>query len=580
MTLTMTRKRLRIAGIIMVGVFVLFAGRLFQIQAVDSHAFAALAIETGTDEAVIPAPRGDILDRNGAQLATSSEGLTLFADPSLTADSAPQIAKVLHEVLGDRIDYFDVIDKLRTPKTRFVYLVRDLPAFTAKKAVNAVTEAGLTGVFTESVSLRTYPGGRLAANVLGLTEGNGRGIAGLEQQFDKQLTGDNGSSTFEVAATGQRIPMADSTITEMVPGKDIRTTIDRDLQWYADQRLRDVVSSAGADYGLAITMDVRTCQIVQMSQAPTFNPDTRSNVKDGTLVNRAVSNVFEPGSVMKAITMAALADQGKVTADTKIQVPPPMIVDGFRIGDYWDHGRLQLTAAGVIALSSNLGTVVAAQQMSDENFHEYLTKFGFGQPSGIDLPDESSGLVTPAKDWTKAKHATTAYGQGISVNAVQMVRAVGAIANGGVICTPTLADAMIDGDGKAREIDTKGQRRIVSREAASEVTRMMEAVTAPDGTAPAAAIDGYRVAGKTGTAWRVNPVTGKYVRGQNTISFMGFAPADQPRFVTYVVIDNPPRGAGGGSMGGPVFHDIMSMALERFGVAPTGSKPPKIKHDW
>ncbi|MFS0884759.1 peptidoglycan D,D-transpeptidase FtsI family protein [Aeromicrobium sp. 179-A 4D2 NHS] len=580
MPVTVTRTRLRVLVIGVLLLFLLFAGRLFQIQAVDSKAYAAMAVEAGTRKATVPAPRGNIVDRNGEQLVTSTDGLTITGDPQLARDKAPEIARILHEKLGDEIDYFDTIQKLRTPKSRYVFLAKDLPAYEARKAVKAVNEAGYTGVFTETKSLRSYPGGSLAANVLGITEENGKGIAGLESQYDEALTGKDGSSTYEVSSSGQRIPMADSKIEEMVPGSDVTTTLDRDLQWYADQRLRDVVSSAGADYGLAITMDVRTCQIVQMSQAPTYNPQTRSGVSEETLVNRAVSNVYEPGSVMKTITMAALADLGKVRADTKIKVPSGMVVDGFPIGDYWQHGQLRLTAAGVIAKSSNLGTIVAAEQMSDSTFYSYLRKFGFGSRSGIDLPEESVGIVSPVRDWTKAKKATTTFGQGVSVNAVQMVRAVGAIANGGVMCTPRVVDSVTKADGTVEKTPAGETRRVVSREAAAEVTRMMEAVTADDGTAPAAQIEGYRVAGKTGTAWRVNPRTGTYIRGQNTISFMGFAPADNPRFITYVVIDKPPASAGGGSMAGPVFQDIMSMALERFGVTPTGARSPKIKQDW
>lgn len=576
----LSRGRLRFLIVCFTAFFILFAGRLVQIQGIDSSAFAAMAKDAGTRKTVIPAPRGDILDRNGESLVSSTAGMSLTADPYLTAPNAPKIAKILRQELGDRIDYFDTVELLRKPESRFVYVTKNLPAYTGKKVLSELNEAKLPGVFGEAVSLRKYPGGSLAANVLGITEGENRGIAGLEKQYNEILTGTNGAETYEIAATGQRIPTAASTLKEMTPGQDIRTTIDRELQWYADQRLSDAVQAAKADFGLAITMDIRTCEIVQMSQAPTFNPDSRENVKSETLVNRGLSNVYEPGSVMKVFTMAALADQGEVTADTKIKVPGNIHVDGFTISDYWNHGTINLTAGGVISLSSNLGTIVAAQQMSDEVFHSYLTKFGFGQLSGIDLPEETRGIVTPASQWTRSKHATTSFGQGISVNAVQMARGIGAIANGGEMCTPTIADAAIDADGKATSLTDKQTTRVISREAASEVTRMMEGVTADNGTARAAAIKGYRVAGKTGTAWRVNPNTGRYVRGQHTVSFAGFAPADRPRFVTYVVIDNPPSSAGGGSLAAPVFQDIMSMALERFGVPPTGSKSPTIKHTW
>jgi len=212
--------------------------------------------------------------------------------------------------------------------------------------------------------------------------------------------------------------------------------------------------------------------------------------------------------------------------------------------------------------------------------YNYFRKFGLGQMSGVNLPGESDGILKNGKEWSKANHATIAFGQGISVTAMQMVRAVGAIANAGKMCEPSVVSATTDADGKAVELPAKPSKRVVSKDAAATVTRMMEAVTAPDGTAPAAAIKGYRVAGKTGTAWRVDPTTGRYIRGQNTVSFMGFAPADNPRFLTYIVLDKPYSNAGGGSTAGPVFHDIMSMALERFGVAPTGSKSPKVKQTW
>lgn len=576
----LTRRRLRTCTVLVFVIFGLFGARLFQIQGLDASAYAAASVAAGTATKTDPAPRGAILDRNGQQLATSVDGLTLTADPSMTAADAPQIARILSEKLGDKIDYFDTIDKLRTPDSRFVYLVRDIPKWTADVALDALTEAKLTGVFTEKENLRTYPGGSLAANLLGYVNGAGEGVAGLERLYDKTLTGTDGSSTYEMSPTGQRIPMADSTVVAMVPGQNVKTTIDRDLQWYADQRLADAVRASSSDWGLAITMDVKTCQIVQMSQAPTFDADARTGMEDANTVSRAVQTVYEPGSVMKTITMAALADQGKIKADTPIKVPSSLTIDKFRIGDYWEHGTLNLTAAGVIALSSNLGTIVASQQMSDQTMYDYFTKFGFGQRSGINLPGESKGILANGQDWTKANHATISFGQGVSVTAMQMMRAVGAIANAGKMCEPTVVSGTVDQDGNETPVETSASKRIISKDAAATVTRMMEAVTADDGTAPMAQIEGYRVAGKTGTAWRVNPETGTYIRGQNTVSFMGFAPADNPRFLTYVVLDKPYSNAGGGSTAAPVFHDVMSMALERFGVAPSGSKSPVVEQTW
>jgi cell division protein FtsI (penicillin-binding protein 3) len=582
----LSRTRLRVSLLLVVSLFMLFGVRLFWIQGLDAQAYAAMARNASTQPVTVPAPRGDILDRNGEVIATSVDSLTLTADPTLTTKKAPQIARILVSSLGeDRVDYFDLIEKLRTPDTRFVVLEKNLPAAKGQKALQALRKAGAAGVFSQKTTMRTYPGGRLAANLVGYmsqTKDSDTpvGVQGIERQYDALLTGKDGSATYEVSPTGQRIPMADSTVVPMKPGQDVQTTIDRDLQWYADQRLADAVRSAGADWGLAITMDVRTGQVVQLSQAPTFDPGSKATMQDSNTVSRFVQTVYEPGSVLKTITMAALADQGKITPDTQISVPGKMVIDKFPIGDYWQHGTLNLTAAGVIAKSSNLGTIVAAQQMSNQTMHDYLRKFGFGVGSGVQLPGESRGILAPAASWTKANHATISFGQGISVTALQVVRAVGAIANGGVMVDPSVVSGFVDADGHRTDAKEVPSRRVVSKKAAAEVTRMMEAVTADDGTAPAAQIPGYRVAGKTGTAWRVNPVTGRYVRGQNTVSFIGFAPADEPRFITHVVLDKPFANAGGGSTAAPVFHDIMSMALERFGVAPTGSRSPKVAQEW
>lgn len=582
------RRRLRFALVATLVTFCLFALRLVQIQAFDTSAYAAKATNAGTLQRIDPAQRGQILDRNGAELAGTTDTLTLTADPSMTGAHAPEIARALLSSLGKSVDYFDLIDKLRTPNTRFVYLIKNLQAYKATAALDAIAKANegrdtddlLTGVFTQRNRSRTYPGGSLAANMLGFVNDSGDGVGGIEQQYDRQLDGKEGKSTYEVSPTGQRIPLADADITRMVPGATVSTTIDRDLQWYSDQRLADAVRSSGADWGMAVTMDVRTCEIVQMSQAPTFNPETDKDRDHSKTILRPVENVYEPGSVMKSVTFAALADLGRIQPDTPIVVPGSIVVDGFKIGDYWEHGTLHLTAAGVLAKSSNMGTVVASNQLSDAELHSYFRKFGFGQLSGVELPGESRGILRTPQSWTASSHATMSFGQGVSVTALQMLRAIGTIANDGVMCNPSVVKSLKDAGGHTTQVPQAPGHRVISTDAARIVSRMMEGVTAKDGTAPAAAIAGYRVAGKTGTAWRVNPLTGRYVRGQNTVSFVGFAPADEPRFVTYVVLDRVGGNAGGGVTAAPVFNGIMRMALERFGIPPTGSAPPVLPQAW
>lgn len=574
------RRRVQISLAIVLVVFLAFGARLLQIQGFDTSAYAAMASDAGTRSTIVPAERGEILDRNGVPLATSFDGITLTADPALTAENAPQIAGVLREVLGADIDYFDVIDQLRKPDSRFVYVVKDIPAWQADQVMDGLKELDLNGVFVQHESLRSYPNGSVAANLIGRLNDEGQGVGGLEQKYDELLSGTDGSATYSVSPTGEKIPLADSQVTEMVPGNDVKTTIDSDLQWYADDALSQAVQAADADWGLAVTLDVQTCEILQMSQVPTFDADAKTGLTDAKTVSRGLQTVYEPGSVMKTITMAALADQGKIAPTTPISVPPSMSIDGFTIGDAWDHGQLNLTAAGVIAKSSNLGTIIAAQQMDDETMYEYLTRFGFGQKTGVDLPGESVGILTDPAGWSKANHATISFGQGVSVTAMQMVRAVGAIANGGQICDPSVVSGLQSPDGVTTATPQDQPQQIISQDAARSVTTMMEAVVTDEGSAPAAQIPGYRVAGKTGTAWRVDPDTGRYVSGSHTVSFVGFAPADAPRFLTYVVIDNPTAAASGGGTAAPVFRDIMSMALQRFGILPTGAAAPQTPTTW
>ncbi|MDO9378771.1 MAG: penicillin-binding protein 2 [Nocardioidaceae bacterium] len=569
-------RRLRVCFVLIAVVLSLFAGRLFQLQGIDSGAYAARAVAEGTSSVVLNAARGEITDRNGAPLATSVDAVAITADPKMTASSATEIAEVLVQQLG--LDYFRTVERLRKPGSRFAYLARKVPTYDADEAMAALEKAGLAGVFTERDPLRAYPGDEVAANVLGVVDAKGEGVAGLERSFDSMLAGKDGRATYETSPSGERIPLADSTVTEPRAGVGLRTTIDRDLQWYADRRLAQAVKESKSDWGVAITLDTKTSQVVQMSQAPTFNPNDRDFTIDSTKA-LAWQSVYEPGSVQKVVTMAALADQGKITPSTRIKIPSEMEIDDFTIGDYWDHGTIKLTAAGVIAKSSNLGTILAAQQMDDDEMYGYLRRFGFGGRTGLGLNGETKGLLAKPSTWSRANHATIAFGQGISVSPIQMVTAVGAIANGGTYVEPSLVNGYLR-DGTVEPAGAPEQRRVVSKKAASMVTQMMETVTQEDGSAPQAAIPGYQVAGKTGTAWRVDPDTGRYVRGENTVSFVGFAPADKPRFVTYVVLDNPAGGGSGGGTAGPVFRDIMSTALQTYGVAPTGAKAPDTPTEW
>lgn len=579
MTRAQRSRRLRAFLVIICVTLCAFGLRLVQIQGIDANAWAAMAREAASHEVEIPAPRGDIVDRNGDVLAGTVDAVAITADPSMTGQNAPAIADVIVDVLGDEVDYFGLIEELRKPDSRFVYLARKVPRWESTQIERTLRERRLAGVFVEPETLRTYPGGSLAANVLGYLDGSGTGVAGLEATFDEALTGTAGVRSFAMSPQGERLPLAETQTTDAVPGEDVVTTIDRDLQWYADQRLAEAVRSSGSGWGLAVTVDVESGEVLQLSQYPSFNPDTRENMDSSRTVARGVQHIYEPGSVQKVLTFAAAADQGKVDADTRFQVPGSLDVGGFTISDYWDHGLINMTAAGIIARSSNLGTIIAAQQMGDDVLHQYLTDFGLGQRTGVGLPGESPGLLSKHENWRSSHRATISFGQGVSVTAVQMVAALAAVANDGTYIEPRLVKGVRSADG-IEELEAPETRRVVSERAAREVITMMEATVGEGGTAPAARIDGYRVAGKTGTAWRVNPDTGRYVRGQYTVSFAGMAPAEDPRFVTYVVLDNPSGNASGGGTAGPVFADIMQAALERYAVPPSGEPAPETPMDW
>jgi len=326
-----------------------------------------------------------------------------------------------------------------------------------------------------------------------------------------------------------------------------------------------------------IVQEVKSGEILAMANYPTFDPDSKKFTASD-LKNTALERTYEPGSVQKVVTMAALADAGLIDLNTKLKVPGTIKLPGGEVSDHWPHGNLNLTIAGVIAKSSNVGTIIAAQQMRIPTFVKYLHDFGFGEPTGLNFPGESKGRLMGGDEWPEFTRANVAFGQGLSVNAVQEASAVNAVANGGVYVPPKLVRNWIQPDGSLTPNEGAPPRRVVSEKAAKEVATMMEAVTAEKGTAPQAAIDGYLVAGKTGTAQQVDSSCSCYRKWAT--SFAGFAPADNPRFVVYVVLHDPTGARGGGFQGGPVFRDVMSYALQKYAVPPTGAKQQNVPITW
>jgi len=569
--------RLRLGFIVIAMVISLFGARLVQLQGLDPHAYAAAAAAEGMVEAVLPAKRGAILDRDGVPLASSIDGLMVVADPAQTRDRAAEIAKFLSTRL--HIDYFDAKAALSKTGTRFAYVARRVPSTLAMDVVAQAKALGYKGIDTRTDPVRDYPAHDVAANLIGFMGGVGQPLAGFELNFNTMLAGTDGSEKYEVGA-GNRLPLGESTTVAPQDGRDLHTTIDRDVQWYVQRVLRQTVVGARGDSGEAVVMDSRTGELVAVADYPTFDADNPLVSPKEDLGSRAFSDVYEPGSVEKVLTMSSLIDAGKVTPHTKITVPPLAHVLGIPIKDWFPHDTLHLTLAGVLAKSSNIGTVLAAEKFTPKQLHDYLVKFGLGKPTGVGVAGESAGLLPAASLWSILSRATIAFGQGVSVNAVQMTAAINTVANGGVYVSPSLIQGSAATDsGEVVGTDTTATHRVISAEAAHQTEMMMERVLDPEeGVAPGAAIPGYRVAGKTGTAQRVDPTCGCY-RGF-TVSFAGFAPADDPRFTVYVVVQNPKDGGGGGSTAGPAFQKIMSHLLRRYGIEPTGTAPSRLPVEW
>ena len=569
--------RLRLGFIVIAMVLSLFGARLVQLQGIDPKSYAAMAAAEGLVRVTLPAERGDILDRNGEPLADSVDGLMVVADPYMTTDEAPELAKFLATRLD--VDYFRTLQLLREKGSRFEYVARRVPSTLATDVVSAAKAAGFEGIDTRPDPIRDYPAGDVAANLIGFM-GTDEALGGLERTFDTQLSGTDGSARYEIGG-GNRLPLGESTITRAVDGEDLRTTIDQDLQWFTQRVLRQTVEDSRGDSGFAVVMDSLTGEILALADHPTFDANHPLASSEEDLGSRAMSDVYEPGSVEKVLTLSGLIDAGKVTARTRLKVPGSLARQDRVIHDWFPHDVIKLTLAGVVAQSSNIGTVLAADKFARGELRSYLSQFGLGQTTNIGVRGETPGILPDPSVWTAQTQDRIAFGQSLSVNAVQMAAAVNTLANRGVRVSPSLIrGTATTEDGLRVGTDTTTTRRVVSERAAHQTTLMMERVVDPEvGVAPGANVPGYRVAGKTGTAQRVGAECGCY-DGSFTVSFAGFAPADDPRFTIYVVVQNPRNGGGGGSVTGPAFAKVMGYALRRYAVPPTGTKPSRLPVEW
>ncbi|WP_323188773.1 peptidoglycan D,D-transpeptidase FtsI family protein [Streptomyces antibioticus] len=594
------RPRLRMVGLALTLVMIAFVVRLLQVQAVDASTYAAKAEQNRYVGQVLAAERGEITDRSGIALATSEDAYDITADPTmfnrenLKIDDGPeQAAALLAPILGQ--EQAALVKKLRPKNSAVRYTklagrqtpqvwkqIKDLKsALTAKKGADGTTVNVLAGVFSVPSSKRVYPNGDLAAAVLGWVNAEGKGGGGIERRLDETLSGKDGKIRYAQSG-GRQVPTAGSTETPAVPGSDIELTLDRDIQWAAQNAITEQVAKSGADRGYVIVQDTRTGEILAMANSPGFDPNDLTKADADALGNAALQDAYEPGSTAKIMSMAAVLEENVATPLTHVTVPNRLHRGDRLFKDDIDHATWYLTLNGVLAKSSNIGTILATGELgktqaeANRVLYSYLRKFGLGSYTGVGFPGETKGILAAPADWSTSQQYTIPFGQGVSLNALQAASVYSTIANGGVRVEPTLVRGTQGPDGRFTPAPAPDKRRVVSEKTAKTLARMLESVVDDqEGTGTKARIPGYRVAGKTGTANRVDPATGKY-KGY-TSSFAGFAPADNPRVTVYCAIQNATKGSYfGGQICGPIFKQVMEFALKTLQVPPTGAKPASL----
>lgn len=567
-------KRIRYLVVAFLLIFLLFGVRLVDVQAVQAHGYTKRAVNEMVNRTVWLAPRGTITDVNGVVLARSEAAKNIIVDQTMIADPATT-AQVTSAVLGIPVPD---LQKLLTGTKRYQVIENGVTpivwdnlqsVLTAYNTKVEATRGGLAkrlvGFFSESAYSRNYPTAALAASLVGLTNAANQGAAGIEASMNTALTGTNGEYDY-VNGNGAIIPGSQQFITAAKPGVDIRLTIERDIQWVAQDAITAAVKSAKALSGTVIVMDPKTGAILAQASAPTFDPGNRKKITLAQMRNPAVQDVYEPGSTGKVITVAAALEEGTTTPLTVYRIPNTFKVGGRVFHDDKNHKVEHLTTAGVLAVSSNIGAIQIGGAIPNNTFFSYLQKFGIGQSTGSNLPGESAGILHPVSTWSNSSAPTIAFGQGYSVTAMQATDVFATIANNGMRIAPNVVAGTTDSTGTYTPTKAATPVRVVSAATAEQIRSMLEGVVSNEGTAPAAQIPGYAVAGKTGTAMRSDARCGCY-RGY-TASFIGMAPAAAPKYVVSVVIQNPQGMHFGGEVAAPVFKKVMSFVLQTKQVQP------------
>lgn len=563
------RPQRRLAAVVVVTVLAFGAvlARVGTLQTVEASRLEAMGQGQRRSSVTVAAPRGDIQDRNGEPLAVSVPQSTVWADPRAVSDP-DATAAALATVLGLPVE--QVLASLTRP-AEFSYVQRQVDDVTAA----AVRDLALPGVSILQEPRRFLPNGDLARTVVGRTDPDGRGIVGIEQQEDARLTGTPGRLVRERDQRGNTIAVGQQQVEPAVPGRTVRLTIDASLQFTAEQALGAQVIRTGARGGMAIVSDPRTGEILAMANVVATEEPGVATVSSR---NNAVIDLFEPGSTNKVITVAASIEEGLATPERVFTVPDAIQVSDHLFRELHSHGTVAWSLTEILTRSSNVGTILAAQELGPDRVERYLRDFGLGERTGLDFPNEARGILATSDEWYGSTKGAIPIGQGVSVTALQMLQVFDTIANGGVRMRPSLVAATVDADGRVVPERRPAGTRVVSEDTARQVAAMLtNVVGSEDGTGRAAAVPGYAVAGKTGTA-RKPQDNGTYNSCPANptpcfhyiASFAGFVPADDPRLSIIVVIDEPQGAIYGGSVAAPLFAELAGAALSRLRIPPTG----------
>ncbi|MDB5084232.1 MAG: hypothetical protein JWN30_1118 [Bacilli bacterium] len=591
------RNRTRLLRLILLVSLLCIIARMLYFEGFQAKAYLADAEKTWTFTEQLPAIRGTIYDRNGNKLAYTSIAYIVRADLTMMKDARkhpgnmpyagdPQAyAEKLSPLLNVPVD--ELYKKLTTPNQVGVDLSQTPVNDTVKAKIDALN---LPGIFYGQAQTRVYPNNTLAAHVLGYVDTSGNGQYGIEQEYDKQLSGTPGTDTYLKDAHGNPLPFTKQQLVAAKNGNDVYLTLDETIQTYVEQALDEVVKQYNPDNASVIVADPKSGQILAMGNRPTYDPNHYGDESAQTALNnnRAVNASFEPGSTFKLVPLTGALQENKINLDDTFK-SGYIMVSGQRINDWWTPGWGQITFRKAVNVSSNVGFVIIGQKLGQDLMDKYMHEFGYGQPTGIDLPGEADSLLFPLNNITKLQLATESFGQGLAVTPIQQVSAVTAIANGGNVMKPFLMQKIVNPD--THQVVTTNQPVVRSKltvdpTVLQTVRSIMEDdITNDESPTKPGYLPGYHIAGKTGTAQYPDPTTGLYYEKRYITSFIGFAPAQNPQLEIYVTVQNP-RNAGDNQFGNvvatPAAREIFSKALPYIGIQPdnsdssqtTGSQPP------